>query len=544
MIPKIWELLEVTLFYLNFITVFLIYFLNKKNVSDLTINSERGIIHKLKSYFFLIWIVIGFLFINIGLLDFIPNTFGFNVGKITGILFILIGIGYFYYQNYIPYKLATKELSEQKIIIMDLKFLVFFIFGFVLIVLSYYSLLPVVYNFRSGFIAGYLLIIIGVGLFNKYNFIPNNSFKPNNNLLAKSNKYDIYFIIIFIAGIIIFSLGYSNIVPNLNTFLTVINIGYLTILASFVFFYFFSYNVRKSYFTNKFSAEYTSEKSNNSYLSSQKRFQIQLYSTIAELLLILFSLLGVILVTMGYLNLTPEIDGQQLGFYIGGLFFAIGLLIYYNFSSKQQRNFEDQEVLTTLKYVGLHPPLDYYNKFPHELSGGERQRVAIARAIIVNPEMIIADEPTSMLDVSIRASILDLLFNLKQKLNLTILFITHDLAVAKHFCNQIAIMYVGEIVETGLINEVFNNPRHPYTYTLLKSIPVPDPTYKTDFVIPEGEVPDAINPPSGCRFHPRCPFAEEICAKQKPGYEMISSTHKVACHFHSKLYSEKSLKIN
>lgn len=262
-----------------------------------------------------------------------------------------------------------------------------------------------------------------------------------------------------------------------------------------------------------------------------------------EILTIIFFVLSVFSVILGYLKFLPLVYSQQPEFFIGGLIFILGLTVYFTQTYNPLSKFRDREVLDMLSLVGLNPAEDYYDKYPHELSGGERQRVAIARAIIVKPEVIIADEPTSMLDVSIRTSILDLMRNLKDQFNLTILFITHDLAVAKHFCSHIAIMYVGEIVEIGTIEEVFEEPRHPYTWTLLKVLPVPDPDYKTDFILPEGEVPDAINPPTGCRFHPRCQFAEELCKNQVPTFENVGSTHKVACHFQERLFNNQSLKI-
>ena len=240
---------------------------------------------------------------------------------------------------------------------------------------------------------------------------------------------------------------------------------------------------------------------------------------------------------------TTKDNELQPEFYVGGFLAILAVTIYLTQTYYPLSNFKDKEVLDMLNLVGLNPAIDYYDKYPHQLSGGERQRVAIARVIIVKPEVIIADEPTSMLDVSIRASILDLMNDLKERFNLTILFITHDLAVAKHFCNQIAIMYVGEIVEIGDINEVFNHPRHPYTYTLLNAIPVPDPDYQTEFIIPEGDVPDAQNQPSGCRFHPRCIFKKDICSQNAPELINVYGTQKVASHFQDGLQRDNKLKI-
>jgi len=189
-----------------------------------------------------------------------------------------------------------------------------------------------------------------------------------------------------------------------------------------------------------------------------------------------------------------------------------------------------EEVLRMFKRVGLTPAETLYDKYPHQLSGGQRQRVVIGRAMILKPEFVVADEPVAMVDVSIRAQILDLMSSLKQELGLTYVFITHDLATANYFCNRITIMYLGRIVEVGLKEEVFKSPKHPYTIALMSAIPVPDPKHKRERLIPRGEIPSPINPPSGCRFHPRCPKAFERCPKEDPGMTRISDTHYVACH--------------
>lgn len=189
-----------------------------------------------------------------------------------------------------------------------------------------------------------------------------------------------------------------------------------------------------------------------------------------------------------------------------------------------------EEVFRMLKRVGLTPPENFYNKYPHQLSGGQRQRVVIGRAMILKPEFVVADEPVAMVDVSIRAQILELMVSLKQELGLTYVFITHDLATANYFCDRIAIMYLGKIVEVGLRDEVFRSPKHPYTVALMSAIPVPDPKEKREKLIPRGEIPSPINPPSGCRFHPRCPYAFDRCEKEEPGMTRISDTHLVACH--------------
>jgi len=188
-----------------------------------------------------------------------------------------------------------------------------------------------------------------------------------------------------------------------------------------------------------------------------------------------------------------------------------------------------EKVLKTLEQVGLSPPEKFYAAYPRMLSGGQRQRVAIARAIILRPELVVADEPVSMIDVSLRASILDLMLKLKQDLNLTYIFITHDLAVAKYIADTIAVMYLGKIVEYGPSERIFENPLHPYTKALLASIPVPRPLRESREIELRGEVPNPINPPPGCRFHPRCPVAMDICRREEPRLREVESGHYVAC---------------
>jgi peptide/nickel transport system ATP-binding protein len=187
-------------------------------------------------------------------------------------------------------------------------------------------------------------------------------------------------------------------------------------------------------------------------------------------------------------------------------------------------------VFDVFEKVGLSPASTFYVKYPHQLSGGQRQRVAIARALILNPEFIVADEPIAMVDVSVRALILELLLKLKEEYNLTYLFITHDLATAKYVCDAIAIMYLGQIVEAGESKEIFRNPLHPYTIALMSAIPVPDPKARREKIIPRGEIPSAVNPPAGCRFHPRCPFVMEICWRVEPKLVEASPGHLVSCH--------------
>lgn len=189
-------------------------------------------------------------------------------------------------------------------------------------------------------------------------------------------------------------------------------------------------------------------------------------------------------------------------------------------------------VLEVLGKVGLTPPEQFVNLFPHQLSGGQRQRAALARSIILKPEFIVADEPVSMIDVSLRTTIIDLMLDLRKELELTYLFITHDLAVAKYISDRIAIMYLGKIIEMGSKENLFLNPLHPYTQALLSAIPVPNPERKRKIIELAGEVPSAINIPSGCRFHPRCPYKKDECDKEEPQLVEIEKDHYVACYLY------------
>jgi peptide/nickel transport system ATP-binding protein len=172
---------------------------------------------------------------------------------------------------------------------------------------------------------------------------------------------------------------------------------------------------------------------------------------------------------------------------------------------------KQSRVAEALERVGLVPVEQFMRKYPAELSGGQKQRAVLARAIILGPDLLIADEPVSMLDMSVRAKILELMLGLKEELDLTYLYITHDLATAKFFCDRIAIMYLGKIVEIGPFEAIYSEPRHPYTQSLLRAIPEPDPARAVPRDVPRGEMPDAVNPPLGCTFHPRCPKAFEVC---------------------------------
>ena len=186
-------------------------------------------------------------------------------------------------------------------------------------------------------------------------------------------------------------------------------------------------------------------------------------------------------------------------------------------------------VLAVLQKVGLTPPEQFVNLYPHQMSGGQRQRVALARAVILNPEFMVADEPVSMIDVSLRTTIIDLMLGFRKELGLTYLFVTHDLAVAKYISDRIAIMYLGRIVEIGPKDSLFSNPMHPYTRALLSAIPVPDPKRKKQMIELKGEVPSAINVPPGCRFNPRCAYKKEGCTNREPELVEIEKDHFVAC---------------
>jgi len=191
-----------------------------------------------------------------------------------------------------------------------------------------------------------------------------------------------------------------------------------------------------------------------------------------------------------------------------------------------------RKVMGILEKVGLTPPDQFIDLYPHQLSGGQRQRAALARSIITEPEFVVADEPVSMIDVSLRTTLIDLMLDLRKELGLTYLFITHDLAVAKYISDRIAIMYLGKIIEMGQKGEIFSNPLHPYTQALLSAIPVPDPERKRETVELKGEVPSAINIPPGCRFYPRCPKAFNRCPLEEPVLLDIGKNHFVACHLY------------
>ena len=190
----------------------------------------------------------------------------------------------------------------------------------------------------------------------------------------------------------------------------------------------------------------------------------------------------------------------------------------------------EKRVEKALDDAGLRPPKDFMWRYPHEVSGGQRQRVGIAGALVLEPEFLVADEPVSMLDVSIRSEILKLMLDLRNNKGLSFLFITHDLGVAYVFSDRIGIMYLGKIVELGPTEEVVKEPRHPYTRALISVVPTPDPEMRREKIILKGERPDPSNIPPGCRFHPRCPYVMDVCRKDQPEPVFVSEGHWVSCH--------------
>ena len=198
----------------------------------------------------------------------------------------------------------------------------------------------------------------------------------------------------------------------------------------------------------------------------------------------------------------------------------------YGIGSAAERK---EMVISILNDVGLDK--QYLNRFPHEFSGGQRQRIGIARALILNPEFVVCDEAVSALDVSVRAQVLNLMKKMQQKRNLTYLFISHDLSVVRHVSDRVAVMYLGSVVEIADKQDLYGAPLHHYTRALLSAIPIPDANRKRNRIILEGDVPSAYNPPSGCKFHTRCPYATDRCREEVPALRDMGGGHSVACHF-------------
>ncbi|MGN0203050.1 MAG: ABC transporter ATP-binding protein [Coprococcus sp.] len=197
----------------------------------------------------------------------------------------------------------------------------------------------------------------------------------------------------------------------------------------------------------------------------------------------------------------------------------------YGIGTPEERK---EMVISILSDVGL--DRQYLNRFPHEFSGGQRQRIGIARALILNPEFVVCDEAVSALDVSVRAQVLNLMCKMQEKRNLTYLFISHDLSVVRHVSDRVAVMYLGSVVEVASKHDLYGSPLHPYTQALLSAIPIPDADRKRKRIILEGDVPSAYNPPAGCKFHTRCPYATEQCSTEVPALRCAGGDHMVACH--------------
>lgn len=207
-------------------------------------------------------------------------------------------------------------------------------------------------------------------------------------------------------------------------------------------------------------------------------------------------------------------------------------LIVHNFEKEKRA----ERIAELLEVVGLNKY--HADRYPHEFSGGQRQRIGIARALAVHPKLIIADEPVSALDVSIQSQILNLLKDLQEQYKLTYVFIAHDLSVVEHISDRVGVMYLGRLVELADRDELFQGPLHPYTKALLSAVPIPDPTLKRERILLKGDIPSPANPPSGCTFHTRCPFAQSLCKEQVPEFKELRDGHFVACHYAEELQKE------
>ncbi len=219
-----------------------------------------------------------------------------------------------------------------------------------------------------------------------------------------------------------------------------------------------------------------------------------------------------------YSSLNPRMTVSQI----------IGDVLRHN--TRMGAKEKKERILAIMDMVGLRP--EHYNRYPHEFSGGQRQRIGIARAIIPNPELVVADEPLSALDVSIQAQVVNLLDRLKKELQLSYLFISHDLSVVEHISDRIAVMYLGKIVELATKDQLYYNPRHPYTIALLSAVPLPEIGPKKRRIVLKGDIPSPLAPPKGCRFHTRCFRAMDICAEMEPSWKNLGDGHYTACHLY------------
>ncbi|EZH65445.1 hypothetical protein DH09_17620 [Bacillaceae bacterium JMAK1] len=210
----------------------------------------------------------------------------------------------------------------------------------------------------------------------------------------------------------------------------------------------------------------------------------------------------------------------------------------HNIGNKSERT---DIVMEVMSKVGLQ--VDHYYRYPHEFSGGQRQRIGLARALVVDPKVIICDEPVSALDVSIQSQVINLLQNLQRDLGLTYLFISHDISVVRHISDRIGVMYLGNLVEEGYTDDVIENPKHPYTKALLSSVPLPDPNVQRERVMLQGDIPSPLNPPSGCVFHTRCPFAMDVCKTTVPQSLNLAGNHTVRCHLHDEEIATDEKKV-